>query len=377
MLERPLVFVWDNFGPMHVDRCEAVAKHFRSRRYVVGIELVGASATYNWEPTVSDSFRKVTLFPSGYPRSLQVLRLTWAIVRCCLSFGRAEVFLCNYEKPSIWLCAVALRVLGRRVFVMNNSKFNDKRRRRYRELAKVLALAPYNGAMTSGGLGKSYLRFLGVPESKIAYGYNSMSIARIQRLSGAVPAPAGVPFSARHFSIVARFVPKKNLALALQAYKQYSDLVERPRPLHVAGYGPLEADLRDRVAELGLTNDVIFCGALQIDEVSKLLATTLALILPSIEEQFGNVVIEAQAMGVPVVISDACGAWEQFVHSGINGFVSEADNSVGFAYFMSILSEDEMVWKRMCTKALQSATAGDVDRFTRGVQFLLEGSPRK
>jgi glycosyltransferase involved in cell wall biosynthesis len=370
---KTLVFVWDNFGPMHIDRCEAVANYFKGVRSVVGIELVAASETYNWKTTENENFKRLTLFSAGYPASCRVLRVTWVLVRSCLSLGSAEIFLCHYENAAILLGAIVLRVLGRRVFVMNNSKFQDKARYRFRELAKVLAVAPYNGAMTSAEQGKAYLHFLGISESKIVLGYNSVSIARIRCLSGAKPAPAGVPFHARHYSIVARFVPKKNLMLGLEAYKQYSSLVPLPRALHLAGYGPLEDQLRDKVAELGLREKVTFRGALQIDEVSRMFATTLALVLPSVEEQFGNVVIEAQAMGLPVVISDACGAWEKLVRSGVNGFVVESDNSYGFAYFMALLSEDEVLWNRMCTAAHQGAAAGDVDQFTRGVRSLLDG----
>ena len=361
---------------MQVDRCEAVSTHFRDRRSVIGIELAGASDNHGPEPPPSASFRKVTLYPSEYPRKCRRLRLAWSLVRACLLLGRAEIFFCHYENPAIWGAALVLRLSGRRVFVMNSSKFDDRERYRFREFAKALALIPYSGALTSATQAKSYLRFLGMPEAKIEIGYDTMSIDRIRRLSGSMPAPAGAPFHVRHFSIVARFVPKNNLILTLQAYKQYTELVRRPRSLHVVGDGPLEGQLRDKVAELGLTESVLFRGALQIEQVCKMLATTLALILPSPVEQVGNVVIEAQATGLPVVISDACGAWDQLVRSGVNGFVVEADNSTGFAYFMSLLSEDEELWRHMCSAAHEKVRAGDVDRFVHGVQLLIGTNAR-
>jgi glycosyltransferase involved in cell wall biosynthesis len=254
---------------------------------------------------------------------------------------------------------------------MNSSKFDDKERYRFREVTKALALMPFSGALTSATPAKSYLRFLGMPEAKIEIGYDTMSIDRIRRLSESKPAPAGAPFDLRHFSVVARFVPKNNLILALQAYRQYTDLVQKPRSLHIVGDGPLEGQLRDKVAELGLAERVIFRGALQIEQVCRMFATTLAVILPSADEQFGNVVIEAQATGLPVLISDVCGAWDQLVRSGVNGFVVEADNSTGLAYFMSLLSEAEEVWSHMCSAAHEKVRAGDVDQFVHGVQLLI------
>ena len=373
-MEKSLLFVWEKIGAIHVDRCQAVAEHFKNERSIVGIEWSGRSARHSLDSTPIVGLRKVTLFPSGYPKSCQRLQLAWKLVRSCLSLGRAEIFLSHFENPAVWAAALILRLFRRRVFVMSSSKFDDVERFRFRELAKVLALAPYNGALTSGARAKSYLRFLGMPESKIEFGYNTVSIERVRRLSGSTPAPAGVAFHARHFSIVARFVPKKNLSLALQAYRQYSDLVRRPRFLHIVGSGPLESQLRHEVAELGLTEFVTFRGALQIEQVCEMFAYTLALILPSVEEQFGNVVIEAQATGLPVLISDVCGAWDQMVQSGVNGFVFEPDNSIGLAYFMSLLSEDEELWNRMCSAAQEKARAGDVGQFVRGVQLLIGSS---
>jgi L-malate glycosyltransferase len=370
-LEKSLLFVWENLGAIHIDRCRAVSAYFKNQRSIVGIEWSRPNTKLSREPSAGADFRIVTLFPAGYPKSGRRLRLALGLVRSCLSLGRAEIFLSHFENPAIWAVAVVLRLFGRRVFVMSSAKFDDVERFRFREFVKVLALAPYNGALTSGTRAKSYLRFLGMPESRIALGYNTVSIERIRRLSGSAPAPAGVPFNVRHFSIVAPFVAKKNLFLALQAYRQYTDLVGGPRCLHIVGSGPLESELRREVAELGIGEGVTFRGALQIEEICETFATTLALILPSVEERFGNVVIEAQATGLPVLISDVCGAWDQLVQSGVNGFVFEPDNSTGLAYFMSLLSEDEELWNYMCSAARDRSRAGDVDQFVRGVQFLL------
>ena len=49
-------------------------------------------------------------------------------------------------------------------------------------------------------------------------------------------------------------------------------------------------------------------GNLPSDAIGAQLARSLALLLPSREEQFGLVVVEAQAMGLPVVLSINCGA---------------------------------------------------------------------
>jgi glycosyltransferase involved in cell wall biosynthesis len=118
---------------------------------------------------------------------------------------------------------------------------------------------------------------------------------------------------------------------------------------------------------------VIFHGFVQTEQVCQILADTLALLLPSIEEQFGNVVIEAQALNVPVIVSENCGARDELVRSGVNGFVIEPDNPAGLTFFMSLISKDEQLWRRMCCAAPQYASKGDVMEFTLAVERLIEG----
>jgi glycosyltransferase involved in cell wall biosynthesis len=111
---------------------------------------------------------------------------------------------------------------------------------------------------------------------------------------------------------------------------------------------------------------------MQTEGVAKKLAMSVALILFSCVEAFGNVVIEAQAMGLPVLISEVCGAWDNLVRTGVNGFVVEPNNAAGLAYFMSVLSEDRDLWEQMCRAALKSSQLGDVAEFARGVELLVE-----
>jgi len=255
---------------------------------------------------------------------------------------------------------------------MGCSKFDDYERRLMREVVKSIFFFPYIGGISSGKRARDYMRFLGIPAARVRTEYNTLSIDRIRRMAGVLPAPDGVPFEERHFIIVARFVPKKNLAMALDAYSQYAKIAqEKLKPLHLCGAGPMEAELRAKVAELGLTDQVVFRGFLQTDDIARALGHSLALLLPSIEEQFGNVVIEAQAMGLPVIVSDNCGARDALVRSGVNGFIVEPDNPVGLSFFMSTIAGDRELWVRMCSEARASAHLGDVCAFAKGVSDLV------
>lgn len=360
------IFLWENFGPMHVDRCNAVAK---SGLKTLGLELYGTSNTYDWIPEQGDLFQKITLFKNNKPTGFKLIK---ALLSFRLKTGKAAWFLCHYERKEIFIFACFLRLLGDKVFTMGCSKFDDWERDSIKEASKRIFFKPYQGAIGSGVRSKDFFRFHGIPKDKVATEYNTVSIDRLLELSNTLPAPEGKPFSDRNFIIVARLVSKKNLHMAIDAYSQYVLMDKHPRELYICGSGILEDELKDKVKKLKLENKIIFTGFIQTQEISQKLGESLALILPSKEEQFGNVVIEAQALGLPVLLSDVCGARDKLVRTAVNGFVYEQDNPFGLAWFMSLLSQDQTLWEKMCEEAKKSARKGDVQAFADGVAYLLK-----
>ena len=356
---------------MHVDRSEAVAAEFGAAATVVGVELFGHSEVYGWDPAEGDSFRKVTLFANGKLSRIGNVMLARRLVRTLWRLRARHIFLCNYDKPGILIAAIVLRLLGRSVYVMGCSKFDDYPRRLWREVGKSVFMLPYQAAISSGLRSRDYVRFLGVRQDRVVGEYNTLSLARIRALAAAPPAPDGVPFAERHFAIVARLVPKKNIAMAIEAYALYRAATADPRELHIYGAGPLAEGLTAQVARLGLQASIRFHGFQQNDVISAALGHTLALILPSIEEQFGNVVIEASALGVPTILSDNCGARDCLVRSGVSGFVVEPNNPAGLAFFMGALSNDEALWRRFCLAARDHAELNDAPRFADAVRQIV------
>lgn len=374
---KKIVFVWDNFGPLHVDRCDATADSVAGKIEVVGIELASKSKVYEWVPENGQRFKKITLFQGQTIEEVGCFSRFMRTFRVCFSQGSgASYFMCHYEHPATLFTSLLLRLCGRRVFAVGCSKYDDYPRHLWRELLKSIFYLPYSGGLASGTRSVDYMRFLGVSGTRIQPNYNAVSIARIRELAGAPPAPEGLPHLERHFVLVARFVPKKNVHTAIEAYAIYAARSRNPRMLHLCGSGPLEAELRSKVRDAGIEHLVQFRGFLQTAEVCQTFASSLVLLLPSVEEQFGNVIPEALAMGVPVILSDNCGARDLLVRTGVNGFVVEPDNPHGMALFMEMLANDETLWRSMCLAAVNYSKKGDAERFAESVNALV-GSETK
>ncbi len=376
-----IALLWDNFGPLHLDRIEACTRHFDGQYQVRGIEICGKSNVYDWRTGGEEKFHYITLFQDQDLRSLKFLPFLRALWRTSKHDNGTEYILCHWNEPAIFAFACWLRLKGRRVFTMGCSKFDDKPRHLRSELLKRLMFLPYNGAIGSGLRSRDYFRFLGISEDHVVGEYNTVSQDRIRAQAGfgsitEASVAEGPAFADRDFLCVARLVNKKNLPNLLKAYALYCQRVEHPRKLRLCGSGPLETTLKKQAKALEIDAHVIFTGFIQTEEISKLMSQALALLLPSYEEQFGNVVPEAQSFGLPVIISDNAGARDRLVLSGKTGFVVEPENIEGIAYFLEQLSSHAETWSKMREAVFSIAPLGDAMQFAAGVAQLINKEKR-
>jgi L-malate glycosyltransferase len=371
-LRAKCVFVWENLGPMHEDRLAAVNQRWPGQ--VAAIQFSPASQTYAWEGAREHAVPTTTL---RRQEEVGCLTLAWRLFKASRQSGAGDIFMCHYERVPVLLASVLLRLTGRRVFTMFDSKFDDFPRRSWREALKRLFFLPYNGAIYASRRSGDYLRFLGFVRRPLVPGYDTLSVARIRAQCPDPPAPGGVPHANRDFLIVARLVPKKNIALALDAYAAWrSDAGDSKRQLRILGSGELESELRAQAQRLGIADRVIFEGFVQTDRVSWALGRALCLILPSIEEQFGLVVIEAMAMGVPALVSINAGAVDLMIDNGVNGWIVDPGSPVALIAAMTRLDRDPEGWAAMAQSACEDAMRGDASHFADAVAALI-GSGKK
>jgi glycosyltransferase involved in cell wall biosynthesis len=99
---------------------------------------------------------------------------------------------------------------------------------------------------------------------------------------------------------VARQYPRKHVADLLRALPAVRRAVPRARAV-IAGDGPEHAALLRLAAELDLGSTVTFTGALPDDQLARLYREADLFCLPSVQEGFGIVFLEAMACGLPVV----------------------------------------------------------------------------
>ena len=368
-----IALLWSQFAAYHVDRCEAVARRLEGRAEVLAVEVASSSALYAWEASGAIvGARKVTLFAGcsfeAIPRWRR-LAAQFRLLRHC----RMVFVGIGYDQPDVIALSWLLWLWGVRVILLSESKFDDFPRTMGFELFKSLVLAPYDAAIVGGRRHISYLRLLGFRRRKVLPGYDGVSLARIRTQGGGALAPDGTTFAARPFIYVGRFVEKKNLLELVDGFAGYTQAARAPtRRLVLVGSGPLEGAIRQRASELGISSYVDFPGFLGAQEVSRLLADALALVLVSSVEQWGLVVNEALAFGLPVIVSGPVGSRDALVRNLVNGYVLEKGSIEGLARAMTSLAENETLWRAMVEASHNRAWMGDVERLADAAETLLE-----
>jgi glycosyltransferase involved in cell wall biosynthesis len=111
----------------------------------------------------------------------------------------------------------------------------------------------------------------------------------------------GIPRDAFVLGHVGRFRESKNHAFLLDVAAEVARREPKTRLLLV-GDGPLKRDIERQIDGLGLTNQVILAG-LRPDVPGLMSGAMDVFVFPSFYEGLGNVVLEAQAAGLPCVVS--------------------------------------------------------------------------
>jgi colanic acid/amylovoran biosynthesis glycosyltransferase len=137
---------------------------------------------------------------------------------------------------------------------------------------------------------------------------------------------------------VGRLEWKKGYEFALSALKLLQDQGCNFE-YRVIGEGEHRAAIEFASYQLGINGRVCFLGAVPHDQVIRHLQWADIFLHPSVSEGFCNAVIEAQAVGLPVVCTDADGLPEN-VADGITGFVVPRRDSIKLAEKLTLLISD-------------------------------------
>jgi glycosyltransferase involved in cell wall biosynthesis len=182
----------------------------------------------------------------------------------------------------------------------------------------------------------------GVPGEKIAVVHNAIETTEWSRnrANGRLDVEWGIPRAAPIFGYVGRIMPEKDLETWLRAAALISSSGLPNARFVLVGDGAdgrTERALKDMAADLGIGARTIFTGFRE--DLLAVYATFDVFMMTSQREGLPNSILEAMAMGLPVVTTDVAGA-KELVVDGLTGFVRPQRDATGLAAVATTLGID-------------------------------------
>ncbi|MEA3188606.1 MAG: hypothetical protein QOD99_2436 [Chthoniobacter sp.] len=322
-----LAVIFENIGGYHAARLRAAQTECEKEGWrLTAIQITCAQGEHPWGGIDAQPFQIVSLDDPARSNGQQ----TGAAMTCALDELRPDAVAIpgwgfDYSRA-------ALRWSRRRhvaAILMSESKEDDEPRARWKEFLKsLLYVKNFQAALVGAEAHREYLVKLGLPREKIFQGYDVVDNDYFAEKADAARAHphlardrhTAIPDSP-YFLAVTRFILRKNLRCLIAAYAKYRERSgATPWALVLCGSGSEEESLRNLIRESSLENCVHLPGFVSYREIGDWYGLAGALIHPALQEQWGLVVNEAMAAGLPVLVSARCGCFPELVRPVGFGF---------------------------------------------------------
>ena len=171
-----------------------------------------------------------------------------------------------------------------------------------------------------------------------------------------VPAAVGSAGDRQGFVTVARLVPQKGIDVLIRALAQTSGAAQ-DWTLTLVGDGPEREALERQVLQAGLEEKVHFLGFRSDPQTSLLQAGVF--VLPSRYEGMPNALLEAMAVGLAVVVTDASPGPLEVVEAGVTGLVVPSDEPAALADALDRLAAQPQLRERLGAAARETLRQSD------------------
>jgi glycosyltransferase involved in cell wall biosynthesis len=219
------------------------------------------------------------------------------------------------------------------------SEHTERERGRLRTLARRLLLRFPDAVLVNAVSGRRYMEAMGVAANAIFYVPRTVGLKRF----AAIPLERA-PRSARRLLFVGQLIERKGLRPFLLALDRWARLnPEREIELWIVGDGPLRNELETVPLANGVS--VKSLGSKPNSEVPKVFEQSGILVFPTLSDEWGLVVNEAFAAGLPVLGSRYSEAVEEMVETGVTGWKFRTDHAeeMDMAIDQAMCASDEQL----------------------------------
>ncbi len=375
---RPVVILFRRIGPYHRARINASMQRFRTN----SVELTSADTTYAWEPLIAPELSSISVYSNG--ESLGSRRILSRRVRRILDELKPRAVAVPGWSEAFALSALEWCIANNTpAVIMSETQGIDFARRGWKEAVKTKLLGLYSAALVGGSSHVAYMESLGFQSDRIFTGYDVVDNDHFRQGADRARSDADnlrrlLDLPERYFLASSRFIEKKNLLGLLSAFAHFRSLTPRAGwKLVLLGDGPLKPQILAEASRLRLGSDLILPGFVQYDGLPAYYGLASAFIHASTTEQWGLVVNEAMASGLPVFISDRCGCARDLVQDGVNGHTFSPLQTETLAQLMLDLTADGAKRRQMGEASRRIISNWSTEYFAINLERAVSCVPRK
>lgn len=261
---------------------------------------------------------------------------------------------------------------SRALLLMSDSQKYDAPRNFLREGIKRSLVSLCDAGFVAGRTHRDYLVELGMKPQNIFTGYDvvdnrhfSEGAARAKASEKSLRHELGLPD--RYWMACGRLIEKKNFKALISGYANLRKVEPAIPNLVIIGDGPQRQEIEDLISFEGIRGEVALLGFKDYQDMPSYYGLAEAFIHVPIVEQWGLVLNEAAASGLPIISSKACGAARELLRDGRNGFLINSTDVTGIQAALlrlALLSESQV--REQGELSAEFSNDWDVNHYIRG-----------
>lgn len=325
--------------------------------------LIGGAAVKRANPEVSDYYLN--------PRLLSELRR-----------ARPDVVISAGWSVPTWYAALHCMASGSALVIQSDgTPLTERQLNRVQRASRSVLVRVASGfAANSHQAARRFLDLGAAPQTVHAAPHSTRlepywAVGRRRIEEGYATSPDnGRDATALRVLVAGRLVPRKGFEAVVQALAVAQRLEPEMR-LSIAGSGPDEERLRELARELEVPAE--FVGFVDQPELASVCARMDAFVLPSTQDEFGFVLLEAMAAGLACVASPFAGATEDLILDGENGLVVDPRDRERLADALVELARDPARRRRLAERAHRQALERTPRRTAEGYMLAADAAIRR
>lgn len=279
-------------------------------------------------------------------------------------------FYIHYSYVGAFNSSIISRLSGAKSFYWNcatNWTIANQKFRSYFGITASVKMADFLVTGTEG-MKIGYAKYYGLPENKIKVMPNWINLTRINADYCAdkrgLRLRLGVGPEEKAILFVHWLSERKGIQYLIPIFKKLEEdykLKTINYKLFIVGNGPYRKKLEQEIRENNLEDKVKLLGAIPNQDILKYFIMADVFLMPSCEEGFPRVIIEAMAAGLPYVASDIGGVREISPPSA-QQFVVKVGDIDGYVEKMENLLYNNEIYEKFRNEGLEWVKRYDIDR---------------